>query len=104
MFRRPLVQEFGNRCYSENWMLLCLLFNIRLPGAYRFLREQDVLPLPCTSTIRQHLFLVKSNCGFDLQFFELLKRRMYHQSLVQRHGILLFDEIQLRKGLYVNAQ
>lgn len=43
-----------NRRYSENWMLLCLLFNIRSPGAYRYLQEQDIIPLPCTSTIRKH--------------------------------------------------
>lgn len=29
---------------------------------------------------------------------------MSHKSLEQRHGVLLFDEIQLRKGLYVNTQ
>lgn len=93
-----------NRHYSENWMLLCLLFNIRSPGAYRFLREQELMPLPCTSTIRKHLSIVNTNCGFDLQFFDLLKRRMSKKHQNQRHGVLLFDEIQLRKGLYVNTR
>jgi len=93
-----------NRHYSEKWMLLCLLFNIRSPGAYRFLREQELMPLPCTSTIRKHLSIVKTNCGFDLKFFDLLKRRMSTKNPNQRHGVLLFDEIQLRKGLYVNTR
>lgn len=62
------------------------------------------MPLPCISTIRKHLSIVKTNCRFDLQFFELLKIRMSHKSLEQRHGVLLFDEIKLRKGLYVNTR
>ncbi|XP_029343250.1 uncharacterized protein LOC107885004 [Acyrthosiphon pisum] len=93
-----------NRRYSENWILLCLLFNIRSPGAYRFLRELELMPLPCTSTIRKHLSIVKTDCGFDLRFFDLLKKRMFRKPQNQRHGVLLFDEIQLRKGLYVNTR
>ncbi|KAL4107529.1 hypothetical protein QTP88_017865 [Uroleucon formosanum] len=85
-------------------MLLCLLFNIRSPGAYRFLREQELMPLPCTSTVRKHLSIVKTDCGFDLRFFDLLKKRMFRKPQNQRHGVLLFDEIRLRKGLYVNTR
>ncbi|KAL4092139.1 hypothetical protein QTP88_026695 [Uroleucon formosanum] len=74
------------RRYSENWML-----------------EQELMPLPCTSTIRKHLSIVKTDCGFDLRFFDLLKKRMFRKPQNQRHGVLLFDKIQLRKRLYVNT-
>lgn len=41
------------RRYSEEWILLCLLFHMRTPAAYRLLRENGVLPLPCPSTARR---------------------------------------------------
>ena len=42
-----------NRRYSENWILLCLLFHMRSPAAYRLLKEKKILLLPCTSTIHR---------------------------------------------------
>ena len=42
-----------NRRYSEDWILLCLLFHMRSPAAYRLLRENKILLLPRTSTIRR---------------------------------------------------
>lgn len=41
------------RRYSENWILLCLLFHIRSPCGYNFMRSNDILPLPCVRTIRR---------------------------------------------------
>jgi len=38
-------------------------------------REQDILPLPCIRTIRRYLSLVKPQCGFDDNFFLLLKKK-----------------------------
>lgn len=79
-----------HRRYTENWLLLCLLFHIRASGAYKFLRDQNLLPLPCTTTIRKYITIVKTDCGFDKQFFELLKKRMSKKNEMNRHGVLLF--------------
>lgn len=54
--------------------------------------------------MQKYISLVKIDCGFDKQFFELLKKRMSKKSQKHRHGMLLFDEVQLRKGLYVNTK
>lgn len=40
------------RKYSEVWILLCMLFHMRSPVAYRMLRENKILPLPSISTIQ----------------------------------------------------
>lgn len=93
-----------NRRYSQDWLLLCLLFHIRSSGAYKFLRDQQLLPLPCTTTIRKYISIIKADCGFDDQFFKLLKKRMSKKTDKQRHGVLLLDEVQLRKGVYVNTR
>lgn len=40
-------------------------------------------------------------CGFDEQFAKLLKKHFDTKSPMQRHGVLLFDEINLRKSIAV---
>lgn len=48
-----------NRRYSENWLLLCLLFYIRASGAYKFLRNQQLFQLPCIILYKNILALLK---------------------------------------------
>ncbi|XP_071577870.1 uncharacterized protein [Temnothorax nylanderi] len=89
------------RRYTEEWMMLCMLMNIRSPGYYEFLRRSNVLPLPCRRTVRTYLSLINMKCGFDKQFAELLKEKFISKTRMQRHGILLLDEINLRKSVAV---
>lgn len=101
------ASKFGNpknRRYSDNWLLLCLLFHIGASGAYTFLRDQQLLPLPSITTIQKYISIVKIDCGFDEQFFELLKKRMSKKPKKYRHGMLLFDGVQMRKGIYVTTR
>lgn len=92
-----------NRRYTESWLSLCLLLHIRSPSGYSFLRENDILPLPCISTVRKYLSLVRVKCGFDSSFFNAFKK-MSMKDAYQRHGILVFDEVQVRKELSVNSK
>lgn len=39
--------------YSDDWILLCLIFHMKSPTTYNLLRETQVLPLPCRSTIKK---------------------------------------------------
>ncbi|KAH8027961.1 hypothetical protein HPB51_011769 [Rhipicephalus microplus] len=63
----------NNRRYTDDWLLLCLLLNIRSPSTYAFLRSNNILPMPCTSTIRRYISMVGLKCGFDEHFFKALK-------------------------------
>ncbi|KAL4142571.1 hypothetical protein QTP88_005006 [Uroleucon formosanum] len=69
-----LVNEILIR-YSDNWILLCLILQIKSPSGYRFLRNQNILPLPCVKTVRKYLLAINKECGFDLNFFKLLKKK-----------------------------
>ncbi|KAF0734603.1 Transposable element P transposase [Aphis craccivora] len=76
IFSTAKVKNTKNRKYSENWIMLCLLFQISLPvrwepllpsrglaislcctsaqkspSGYKYLRNQNILPLPCVNTI-----------------------------------------------------
>ncbi|CAH1712291.1 unnamed protein product [Aphis gossypii] len=98
------VKNPKNRRYNENWMLLCLLFQIRSPGGYKFLREQNLLPLPCVTTLRKHLLAVKIGCGFDEKFFKLLKKKFDVKNKYEKKVILVYDEIFLRENISVNSR
>lgn len=43
------------RRYSEEWLLLCMLLHMRSPTAYNFLRNNNIIPLPCVRTIRKYV-------------------------------------------------
>lgn len=102
-FASSKVRNAKNRRYMENWMMLCLLFNIRSPSTYKYLRNSELLPLPHPKTIRSHLSLVKTYCGFDRDFFKLFEKRVSHMSNMEKHGVLLFDAVDLQRGLHVNT-
>ncbi|KAF0688905.1 DDE-1 domain-containing protein, partial [Aphis craccivora] len=94
----------NNRRYSEDWILLCILLKIRSSSTYLFLKEQEILPLPCTRTIRMYLSLINTQCGFDEIFFLLFKKKVAMLKKEEKHGVLVFDEIFLRESLQVNSQ
>ncbi|KAH6947068.1 hypothetical protein HPB50_016987 [Hyalomma asiaticum] len=93
-----------SRRYTENWLLLCLLLHIRSPSTYAFLRNNDILPLPCVSTVRKYLSAIRVKCGFDARFFLAFKKKLACKDKFQRHGVLVFDEIQVRKEMRVNSK
>lgn len=97
-------QNKKNRRYTEDWLLMCLLLHIRSPAAYSFLRDNDVLPLPCVTTVRRYLSLVRTKCGFDTRFFAALKKKLAMKNEFQRRGILVFDEMQVRKEMRVHSK
>lgn len=74
IFAAAKVKNPKGRKYSENWMMLCLLFQIRSPSGYKILKDQNILPFPCVNTIRKHLLAMKIGCGFDIHFSSYLKR------------------------------
>lgn len=89
------------RRYTEDWIMLCMLMNIQSPGHYEFLRKNNVLPLPCLRTIRGYLSLIDTKCGFDKNFGQLLQKHFDTKTSMQRHEVLLLDEINLRKSIAV---
>ncbi|KAH0535046.1 hypothetical protein KQX54_012472 [Cotesia glomerata] len=60
----------SGRRYSENWLMLCMLLYMRSVSGYNFIRDNNILPLPCVSTMRRNLASINTQCGFDSEFFE----------------------------------
>lgn len=95
-------KDTRGRRYTEEWVMLCMLMNIRSVGYYEFMRKNNILPLPCTRTIRSYFSLINAKCGFDEHFAKLLEKHFASKAPLQRHGVLLLDEINLRKSVTVS--
>ncbi|CAN8014592.1 unnamed protein product, partial [Ixodes persulcatus] len=50
--------KMSRRC-TEHWILICLLLHIRSPSGYSFLKDNEILPLPCVTTVRKYLSMVR---------------------------------------------
>lgn len=68
------------------------------------MRNQNILPLPCVTTLRKHLLAIKIQCGFDEDFFKLLKMKFEVKPENEKQCILVFDEISLRESISVNTR
>ncbi|XP_029342261.1 uncharacterized protein LOC115033584 [Acyrthosiphon pisum] len=104
IFAAAKVKNPKGRRYSEDWMMLCLLFQIRSPSGYKFLKDQNILPFPCVNTIRKHLLAMKIGCGFDINFFKLFKKKFSGKTEYQKKRIIVLDEIFLRTSIAVNSR
>lgn len=83
---------------------MCLLFDMKSPAAYRLMRENKILPLPCTSTIWRYLSLIDTPCGFDSNFLQLFAESLAEKPEILRHGILLIDEISTRQNIRLDRK
>lgn len=97
-------KDLRGRRYTDEFIMLCMIMNIRSQSNYNFLRNENIIPLPCTKTIRDYMSLMGSDCGFDEDFFKLLKKSFESKDIMNRHGVITLDEINLRKSVAVSAR
>ena len=97
--RKPKGQR-----YSEEWLMMCMLLNIRSPSTYEFLRRNNIIPLPCMRTVRRYFSLIDTKCGFDNKFQTLFKKHLQSKKPIKKHGVLVLDEINLRKSVTVSSK
>ncbi|XP_020298903.1 uncharacterized protein LOC109863121, partial [Pseudomyrmex gracilis] len=97
-------KNLKGRRYNKEWILLCMLMHMKSPKAYNFLRDNQILPVPCVRTIQRYLSLIDSSCGFDMRFFEMFKLALDKKEEIQKHGVILLDEIHLRESVNVNSK
>ena len=52
--------------------MLCMLLNIRSPLGAIAIMNIEILPLPCSTTLRTYFSVMGDKCGCDNDFFEFL--------------------------------
>ena len=66
------------------------------------MRLHNILPLPSPSTIHRYLRSIRVECGFDKDFFNDFKNKLSLLKAKTRHGVLLVDEMKVKKCVGVN--
>ncbi|KAF0746350.1 Uncharacterized protein FWK35_00019825, partial [Aphis craccivora] len=85
--KNTLSEVQNQRRYSENWMMLCLLFQIRSPSGYKFLKDQNILPFPC---------LFSSSVAVGMKFYRERGTKNLQDSheteIFTRHSLIWLNE------------
>uniref|UniRef100_A0A2S2NCS4 Transposable element P transposase-like RNase H domain-containing protein n=1 Tax=Schizaphis graminum TaxID=13262 RepID=A0A2S2NCS4_SCHGA len=59
------------------------------------------MPLPSPRTLRRYLSVIDTKFGFDSNFFSIFEKHISSKGELQKHGIILFDEMSVRESLSV---
>lgn len=78
----------SGRRYTIEWVYECMLMRIKSPTLYQHIKERDILPVPCNTTIRGYLKNFSGAYGFHPQTFELLKPKSEELEPQKRRGNL----------------
>ncbi|KAH6930918.1 hypothetical protein HPB50_020825 [Hyalomma asiaticum] len=73
------------------------------PVRVLFFEEQQHPATAMCFNYKKYLSMVRVKCGFDSGFFAAFKKKLASKNTFQKHGILIFDEIHVRKEMRVNA-
>ncbi|KAL3257980.1 hypothetical protein MRX96_016748 [Rhipicephalus microplus] len=87
--------------YRKAWIYDCLLLKIKLTAVYTFLHENEYLPLPNPRTFYTYLRSLKADFGFDSSLFTVLKDKLQVLPEQERRGVLMFDEMSVRKSVHI---
>ena len=90
--------------YDAEWLLECLLLRIKSPKAYKHLRERNLLPLPCSTTVRRLLSSMQCSYGFNEEALASIKRTLESLSLDLKRGSLVWDEMSISKAVKYDPQ
>ena len=90
--------------YDAEWLMECLLMRIESPRAYKHLRTNMLLPLPCPDTIRRLISSMRCTFGFNEEALESIQRTLSSLDLDMRRGSLVWDEMSITKSLKFDPQ
>jgi hypothetical protein len=88
--------------YDHRWILACILLRIKSPKAYEHLREHCFLSLPTRRTLGRYIDVVHAETGIAEDVIKLISQRV--NSVAERRGVLMFDEVKLREGIRFNSK
>lgn len=77
----------GNRFHVE-WIYECLLMRIKCPALYEHIRKQQILVLPCRSTLNRYMRKLRPVYGFQKVLFDVLKQKIAGWPETDVHGKL----------------
>ncbi|KAL3261417.1 hypothetical protein MRX96_000026 [Rhipicephalus microplus] len=98
---RLIIKETVQYRYKKAWIYDCLLLKIKSTAVYTFLHENEYLPSPNPRTLYTYLRSLKADFGFDSSLFTVLKDKLQVLPERERRGVLMFDEMSVRKSVHI---
>lgn len=100
-FRASRRKSTRGMDFTQDWVLECIIMDIKSPKLYRHMRKNKILVLPCKDTLRKYLASYKTSFGFCTKVLSALKEVTKTLDSFKLHGGLLVDEIKLSEHLSV---
>lgn len=76
----------SGRRYTIEWVYECMLMRIKSPALYQHIRDREILPLPCNSTIRGYLSNFSGAYGFNPSTLKVMKEKSQEMAPEKRRG------------------
>ncbi|KAH7978010.1 hypothetical protein HPB49_004155 [Dermacentor silvarum] len=101
-FMAAKAKSKNGRRYDDEWLMTCLLLQISSPKAYTLLADMQLLPLPSKARLRQIIAGIPCKYGFNQVALNSVRSHFSNKSHLKRLGVLLLDEIKLKRGVSFN--
>ena len=82
--------------YDHYWILACMMLRIKNAKGYAHLRDHHFLCLPSRSTVQRCIDIIHLETGVSEDMINILQKKI--SSKPEHHGVLMFDEVQLRES------
>ncbi|KAH9371402.1 hypothetical protein HPB48_022268 [Haemaphysalis longicornis] len=102
-FRASRRKSTRGMDFTQDWVLECILMDIKSPKLYRHMRKNKILILPCKNTLRNYLASYRTGFGFCTKVLSELKELTKNMDPFKLHGGLLVDEIKFAEHLSSNS-
>lgn len=99
-FAASRVKPNGLR-YTKSWVLDCLIMKMKSPRLYEHLRRNNILALPCKSTLKRYVHAYRTVFGFSERVLKQLKEKTAELDVWKKHGGLVIDELKLSEHFSV---
>ena len=90
--------------YNPRWLLECTLLKIKAPKAYRHLKDQDLLPVPCISTIQKLLGAFSVQFGICQFAMDALERFVQGKTFNETLAFIGHDEMAVAADVQFNSR
>ena len=104
IFQKAKCKSVNSMRYEAEWLLECLLLNIKSSKTYNHLRAVNLVPLPHPVTLRRLLSGVSAEFGFSDFALKMIEQNLSGKDLSQRLGVITLDELKTTEEITYNAQ
>ena len=88
--------------YNPEWMMECVEFRLKSQKAYKHLRDQNILPLPCMSTMQKLLASLAAKYGICQFAMDTLEEFVKGKPFNDRLIVIGHDEMTVAADVKFN--